>query len=58
MKGTQASEPEIHVLQGSSITVTAKQGNFGAHVDGETLCKEGNQVRVELLPKALTIITQ
>jgi YegS/Rv2252/BmrU family lipid kinase len=58
LKGTQAGEAEIHEIQGSSITVTAKDGTFGAHVDGETLCEEGTQVRVELLPKALTIITQ
>jgi YegS/Rv2252/BmrU family lipid kinase len=58
MKGTQASEPEIHVHQASQISVTTKNGTFAAHVDGETLCEKGSQVRVELLPKALTIITQ
>jgi YegS/Rv2252/BmrU family lipid kinase len=57
LKGTQAGEPEIHVHQGSSITVTAKKGTFGAHVDGETLCEKGAEVRVELLPKALNIVT-
>jgi YegS/Rv2252/BmrU family lipid kinase len=57
MKGTQASEPEIHVLQGSSITVTSKNGTFAAHVDGETLCEKGTEVKVELHPKALNIIT-
>jgi diacylglycerol kinase family enzyme len=57
LKGTQAGEPEIHVLQGSSITVTALNGTFGAHVDGETLCTKGDKVTVELHPKALNIIT-
>ncbi|MEN8242656.1 MAG: diacylglycerol kinase family protein, partial [Chloroflexota bacterium] len=41
LKGTQAGEEEIHILQGSSITVSAQNGSFGAHVDGETLCENG-----------------
>jgi diacylglycerol kinase (ATP) len=57
LKGTQAGEPEIHIHNGSSITVTSKDRPFGAHVDGETLCTAGDKVTVELHPKALNIVT-
>jgi diacylglycerol kinase (ATP) len=56
MKGTQASDPAVRFIQGSKIAITAIQGSIPAHADGETVCENGKQVRVELLPHQLELI--
>ncbi len=55
-KGTQATQKEIQILRASRITVTALEGSLPAHLDGETLCKEGQKVEVELLPRKIEIV--
>ncbi len=57
LKGTQAGQPEIKVGQTNAIRVKALQGTLPAHCDGETLCKAGSQLEIELLPQALPFIT-
>jgi diacylglycerol kinase (ATP) len=56
MKGTQGNDPAVKFIQGSKITITAIQGSIPAHADGETVCENGKQVRVELLPHQLELI--
>jgi YegS/Rv2252/BmrU family lipid kinase len=56
--GTQESQKEIQIVQGSRVNVTAVEGVLPAHVDGETLCEEGHRVEVTLLPKTLEVVCQ
>ena len=56
MKGTQATQPEVKMVQGRRIVITAEQGTIPAHIDGETVCTEGQQLTLELLPKQIEVI--
>ena len=58
MQGTQASQPSIKTGRTGSIVVTALEGSLPAHADGETLCTEGEQLNVEILPRQIEIIRQ
>jgi diacylglycerol kinase (ATP) len=57
MNGTQATQPEIKTGHARKVTVTALKGTLPAHCDGETLCKEGQSLSIELVPHALEFIT-
>jgi diacylglycerol kinase family enzyme len=56
MKGNQAGHPAIEFRQGRHIRVNALEGALPAHADGETLCVEGKQVEIELIPQALEVV--
>ena len=56
LKGTQSGQPEIKMRQAKKVTVTALEGNFPAHADGEMLCYTGKALTMELLPAGLEII--
>ena len=56
MKGTQAESELIKTACASQISIKAIEGVLPAHADGETLCTEGRQLRLELLEKQLEII--
>jgi len=58
MAGTQASQPSIQTDRTRSIVVTALEGSLPAHADGETLCIEGQQLKMEILPRQIEIISQ
>jgi diacylglycerol kinase family enzyme len=55
-KGSQFSQPEIKFGQTDKLVVTAVSGILPAHADGETLCTDGNQLTIELLPHQLDVI--
>lgn len=55
-KGSQFSQPEIKFGQTDKLVVTAVSGVLPAHADGETLCTDGNQLTIELLPQQLDVI--
>jgi len=57
LKGTQAGQPEIKTGQTRSIRVKSLNGTLPAHCDGETLCKEGSELEIDLLPQALPFIS-
>ena len=57
MNGTQATQPEITMGRARKIMVTALKGTLPAHCDGETLCKEGKTLTVEIIPHVLEFIT-
>jgi len=57
MNGTQAAHPAVTTARARRITVTAIQGTLPAHGDGETLCKEGQELTMELLPRQIEIIS-
>lgn len=56
MAGTQMTHPAITNGRAPRVTVTALQGSLPAHADGETLCTEGDQLTLELLPQQLEVI--
>lgn len=56
LKGTQEGQAEILMEQTDKITVKAVKGVLPAHCDGETLCREGQELSVELIPAALDFI--
>jgi diacylglycerol kinase (ATP) len=58
MKGTQATQKEVHMAQARRITVKALQGTLPIHCDGETVCYEGSEIAIELLPQQIEFITQ
>ncbi len=58
MNGTQATQPEITTARASHVVVTALEGSLPAHGDGETLCVEGKQLSMQLLPGQLEFITE
>ncbi|MFC2078883.1 diacylglycerol/lipid kinase family protein [Candidatus Bipolaricaulota bacterium] len=57
MKGTQAEHPAITTGQTKCITVTAMEGTLPAHLDGETLCTEGQKLEITIVPGALEIVS-
>jgi YegS/Rv2252/BmrU family lipid kinase len=56
LKGTQEGQPEIIMERTKSISVRAVKGVLPAHCDGETLCYEGKQLTIEIIPQALEFI--
>ncbi|MBP9676859.1 MAG: diacylglycerol kinase family lipid kinase [Anaerolineaceae bacterium] len=57
MKGTHEEDPYVLTAQTNKIKVTAVKGTLPVHADGNTICEEGQEVEIELLPHALEIIT-
>jgi diacylglycerol kinase (ATP) len=58
MKGTQATQPEVTMAKARSIKVSAIQGTLPVHCDGETVCYEGKELSIDLLPAQLEFIIQ
>ena len=56
MAGTQASHPAVSTDLTDSIKVTAVNGLLPAHGDGETICKDGRELEISILPKAMRVI--
>lgn len=57
MKGTQATHPAVTTPQARKIRITAVEGTLPVHADGVTICEEGKEINIEILPGALTLIT-
>lgn len=57
IKGTQATQKPITTAVSKRVVVTAQDEALPAHADGETLCVDGRQLSVELLPQAIEIIS-
>jgi len=58
MKGTQASQKEVTMVKARKVTAKALEGSLPVHCDGETVCFEGKEVTIELLPAQIEFITQ
>jgi len=56
MKGTQATHHAITTGRTQRVVISAVEGVLPAHADGETLCTEGQQLTIELLPRQLEVI--
>ncbi len=57
LKGTQASQPEIATGRTDRIKVKACKGSLPAHCDGETLCEDGSELSIRILPRVLNLVT-
>jgi YegS/Rv2252/BmrU family lipid kinase len=55
-KGTQGSDPSIKMLQARRVEISAVEGVLPAHVDGEVLATQADQITLELIPKAIQLI--
>jgi YegS/Rv2252/BmrU family lipid kinase len=58
MQGTQNEHPAIQTIHGAELTVTTDQGILPAHADGETLCTDGQELSISLLPKSIQLICE
>lgn len=56
MQGTQDEHPAIQRVLTAALRVTALQGVLPAHADGETLCTDGTELTLELLPRQIELI--
>jgi YegS/Rv2252/BmrU family lipid kinase len=57
MKGTQATQKEVSTGQARKVRVAARRGTLPVHCDGETVCVEGHELSIELLPQQIEFIT-
>ncbi len=58
MKGTQATQKEVSMVQARTIVIKAVKGTLPVHCDGETVCFAGKELVVELIPAQIEFITQ
>jgi diacylglycerol kinase (ATP) len=58
MKGTQATQKEVTMAKARTVHVRALHGTLPVHCDGETVCFEGKELTIELLPQQIEFITQ
>jgi diacylglycerol kinase (ATP) len=56
MKGTQMSHPAIRAGLFRRMKVTSLEGALPAHADGETLCIDGKELSIEILPSQIEIV--
>lgn len=56
LKGTQTSDPRVKMLASQKVVIQSIDGGIPCHADGETVCEQGKEVSIELLPAALDII--
>jgi len=55
---TQDAHPAIQRIHTQQLRVTALQGVLPAHADGETLCKDGTELSLALLPSQIELICE
>ena len=54
-KGTQGANPVVTTARSSDYRVEAVTGSLVCHADGETICTDGKNLRIECVPNALRI---
>ena len=54
-KGTQGANPVIRMAKSVEYNVEAVTGSLVCHADGETICTDGKELRIECIPNALRI---
>ena len=57
LSGTQAGQAEVTMGRTKNISAKATKGTLPAHCDGETLCKKGLELDIEIIPQALEFVT-
>lgn len=58
MAGTAESHDAIQIIRSSKVAITALEHALPAHGDGETICTDGTELTIEILPRQLEVITQ
>ncbi|MHB1354804.1 MAG: diacylglycerol/lipid kinase family protein [Anaerolineae bacterium] len=56
--GSQAKDKATTMARARVVTLKAIKGSLPAHADGETLCVEGQELKLEILPRQIEIIYQ
>ena len=56
MSGTQADHPAIQMPTTRHATIEALSGTLPVHADGETICKAGKKLEIEVLERQLELI--
>lgn len=56
LKGTQASQDPISTKTAKRLSVHAVEGILPAHADGETICTDGDLLKIEILPNQLEFV--
>jgi diacylglycerol kinase family enzyme len=57
MRGSQETQEPIRMAKAQRVRITAVEGVLPAHADGETLCTDGQELVLELLPQQLEVIS-
>ena len=57
LRGTQATQDEIITGKGANIAIEALKGVLPAQTDGEIVCVDGTELRIEIHPLALEVIS-
>jgi YegS/Rv2252/BmrU family lipid kinase len=58
LAGTAESHDAIQIIRSSKVAITALEHALPAHGDGETICTDGTELTIELLPRQLEVVTQ
>ena len=57
MRGSQATQAPIRTGRTRRVTIRSIEGMLPAHADGETLCVEGQELVIDLLPQQIEVVT-
>jgi YegS/Rv2252/BmrU family lipid kinase len=57
MRGSQANQEPIRTGRTRRVTIHSIEGTLPAHADGETLCVEGQELVIDLLPQQIEVVT-
>ena len=55
-KGTQEQCEGVHFYKGKHFHLTALEGGMAAHADGETVCYDGKELEINVVPGALRLV--
>ena len=56
MKGTQSSQPQIKMGQAMKVHILALNGSLPTHADGETICKAGTELTINIIKRPLSVL--
>lgn len=57
MKPVKVDHPALQFMRSRQVVITALDGSLPTHADGETLCKACQQLKVEVVPSQLEVLT-
>ncbi|MBN2677809.1 MAG: diacylglycerol kinase family lipid kinase [Anaerolineaceae bacterium] len=58
LKGDQYEYEPVRKIQTTTLKTTALEGSLPVHVDGETLCVEGQQLDIKIINKQIDLICE
>lgn len=57
-KGSQAKNPNVFIDRAAAFNIEALEGELVCHADGETICTDGKNLKVECFPHALRVLSE